>query len=56
VCGWEDDDTQFNDPAYDGGANEVCLDQARRNFAQFGAITKATAATVREPTDDEKPT
>ena len=25
ICGWEDDDVQYNDPAYSGGANEVSL-------------------------------
>ena len=33
VCGWEDDDAQFRDPTYAGGANAMSLADARRAFA-----------------------
>jgi hypothetical protein len=37
VCGWEDDDAQFRDPDYEGGANRVSLAQARHLFLAIGA-------------------
>jgi len=37
VCRWEDDDVQYNDIDYPGGANEESLRQARDNFKKFGA-------------------
>lgn len=30
VCDWEDDEVQYNDPSYLGGANTVCLNEARK--------------------------
>ena len=38
VCFWEDDGVQLNDPDYEGGANHMSLNQARRNFKEFGVI------------------
>jgi Cysteine-rich CPCC len=38
VCSWEDDNVQFHDPDYEGGANRVSLNQARRNFRERGVI------------------
>lgn len=32
VCVWEDDNVQFRDPDYEGGANRVSLRQARENY------------------------
>lgn len=32
VCGWEDDDYQFNHPDYHGGANRLSLNEARAAF------------------------
>lgn len=32
VCNWEDDEIQFNDPTYAGGANELCLNDARKKL------------------------
>ena len=29
VCGWEDDNVQFNDPQFEGGANAKSLNEAR---------------------------
>nr|DAM53577.1 MAG TPA: cysteine-rich protein [Caudoviricetes sp.] len=29
VCGWENDGLQYDDPDYDGGANEMSLNQAK---------------------------
>ncbi|NWO08761.1 MAG: hypothetical protein HLX50_24580 [Alteromonadaceae bacterium] len=55
VCGWEDDEVQFLDPTYDGGANAVNLDQARRNFAAFGAIDERSLGSARKPFAEEIP-
>lgn len=32
VCGWEDDDVQYKDPDFAGGANELSLKQARVKY------------------------
>ena len=55
ICFWEDDGVQFDDPDYEGGANEVSLRQAQENFIAFGACDMDSMAYVREPTlQDEK--
>jgi hypothetical protein len=35
-CGWEDDNLQYLDPNYEGGANNVSLNQAKENFKKYG--------------------
>lgn len=50
VCFWENDNIQFDDPDYEGGANVVSLNQARQNYQEFGASMKEYIANVR-PTD-----
>jgi hypothetical protein len=55
VCFWEDDDVQFRDPDYAGGANAVSLREARANFLEFGASDQALRGQVREPLPHEKP-
>ncbi|MCI1982010.1 MAG: hypothetical protein LKJ45_02485 [Oscillospiraceae bacterium] len=32
ICGWEDDDIQNNDPQFEGGANDMSLEQARKEY------------------------
>jgi len=34
VCKWEDDEVQFADPTYAGGANNLCLNEARKHYEQ----------------------
>jgi hypothetical protein len=34
-CGWEDDNLQYYDPDYEGGANDVSLNQARENYKLY---------------------
>ena len=34
-CGWEDDNLQYYDPGYEGGANDVSLNQARENYKLY---------------------
>lgn len=53
VCFWEDDDAQFRDPSFAGGANRVSLNDARRNFAEYGASHEGLRSKVRAPTDEE---
>jgi len=55
VCYWEDDYAQYNDPDLAGGANNESLNQARRNFNEFGAISKDVIAFVRKPLKEEIP-
>ncbi len=54
VCFWEDDGIQFDDPLYEDGANKVCLEQARKNFQEFGASERIFLDSVRQPFEDEK--
>lgn len=53
VCLWEDDNVQFDDPEYIGGANIVSLNTARENYKKFGAITMEDAKHSRKPEGDE---
>ena len=55
VCYWEDDAVQFNDPSYAGGANKMCLADARKNYLEFGAVDKSALQEVRKPMSDEQP-
>jgi len=55
VCGWEDDEVQFDDPNFRGGANEVSLNEARTNYAEFGAADKKYLKDARTPLADEMP-
>ncbi len=55
VCGWEDDNTQFSDPEYSGGANRISLNQARHNFKTFGACSQEKRKDVRAPKQSEMP-
>ncbi len=57
TCFWEDDPIQSEDQNYEGGANRVSLNQAKRNFAEFGAcerdmiknVNKVHNADIRNP-------
>ncbi|MDZ7620370.1 MAG: CPCC family cysteine-rich protein [Patescibacteria group bacterium] len=53
VCYWEDDNVQFNDPTFEGGANEESLNQARANFAKCRASSPRFVGSVRAPLPDE---
>jgi hypothetical protein len=53
VCYWEDDGVQLNDPNYEGGANRISLNEAKKNFEEFGAIEKRFVTQVRPPNKDE---
>lgn len=49
ICFWEDDDIQFDDADFSGGANDVSLRQAQKNYSQFGACQKNMLNHVRKP-------
>ncbi|EIJ42382.1 hypothetical protein BegalDRAFT_1495 [Beggiatoa alba B18LD] len=53
VCYWEDDNIQNDNPTRKGGANGVCLNEAKKNFAKFGAIKVEFVKTVRKPLPEE---
>jgi hypothetical protein len=54
ICFWEDDAVQFDDPDYEGGANEVSLRQAQKNFAEFGACERGALSQVRNPNEKDE--
>ncbi|MFC5734691.1 CPCC family cysteine-rich protein [Cytobacillus gottheilii] len=49
ICYWEDDNIQFEDPDYEGGANVVSLRQGQRNYIKFGASDCSYLRSVRIP-------
>ncbi|MGE6259758.1 CPCC family cysteine-rich protein [Heyndrickxia sporothermodurans] len=53
ICFWEDDDVQYHDPDYEGGANDVSLKQAQQNFIKFGACDEESVRFVRMPNQDD---
>ena len=55
VCFWEDDDIQYDDPNYRGGANRVSLNEARENYKKFGAKEERLIKQARPPLPDEIP-
>lgn len=55
VCYWEDDDMQYKDPSFRGGANKISLNEASTNYEKFGAISLDVKDKVRLPIDEEKP-
>jgi hypothetical protein len=55
VCNWEDDDVQFNNPDFRGGANQESLNEARENYKKIGASSIKYVKDVRAPLPDEIP-
>ncbi|MCC2379682.1 hypothetical protein LKM00_19870 [Bacillus wiedmannii] len=53
ICYWEDDEVQFNNHDFEGGANEVSLRQAQRNFIAFGACEECFVQSVRKPNSED---
>jgi hypothetical protein len=48
VCGWEDDNVQFQDPTFPGGANTLCLNDARRHFERSARHRDTAVCHARE--------
>ena len=55
VCFWEDDGVQFRNPQYEGGANKVSLNDARKNFLAHGVSEIRFKSDVRSPRPEEHP-
>ncbi len=55
VCYWEDDPVQYHDHNYEGGANRVSVNQAKKNFKMFGACEESMKGNCRLPQPDEIP-
>ncbi|KLA32305.1 CPCC family cysteine-rich protein [Bacillus cereus] len=53
ICYWKDDEVQFNNHDFEGGANEVSLRQAQRNFIAFGACEECFVQSVRKPNSED---
>ena len=53
VCFWEDDIVQSENPEYNGGANIISLNEAKKNFLNFGCMSKEFKSQVRPPNNDE---
>ena len=49
ICNWEDDPVQLQHPDLAGGANNVSLIEAQRNFIRLGAIENGRRSGVRAP-------
>jgi hypothetical protein len=49
ICYWEDDDVQYSDPDYKGGANEVSLRHSQQNFIKYRACDEESIKFVRKP-------
>jgi ribosomal protein L37AE/L43A len=54
VCGWEDDNVQYYAPNFRGGANEMSLIEAKKNYLEIGAVDVRFLDSVRPPLDSEK--
>ncbi len=55
VCGWGDDNVQASKPDSPSGANRMSLNQARANFASYGAKSREALEWVRKPLPEEIP-
>jgi ribosomal protein L37E len=53
VCGWEKDKVQERFIGYRGGANKLCLAEARELFRLDGCSDPAFADSVRPPVQEE---
>ena len=47
VCGWEDDGVQNDDPNYDGGANHISLNEAKKVWVE-GNYSKAAIRAAKQ--------
>ena len=54
VCFWEQDNVQNSDPTFEGGANDMCLLDAREMYKKIGAIDSEYLKYVRGPLEEEK--
>ena len=52
VCFWENDPSQVRYPD-ETGANDISLNEARKNYAEFGACAERFMDYVRKPLPEE---
>lgn len=55
VCFWEDDNVQFKNVEFKGGANQESLREARENFRKFRSSSERYLNDVRNPFEEEIP-
>ena len=53
ICGWEDDLSQLRFPLMPGSSNRVSLQDAQRNFQDYGASERRNLGHTRDPIEDE---
>ena len=53
ICFWEDDSTQYRNPDFTGGSNEISLKEAQKNFLAFGASRKRFLNYVSKPSKED---
>ena len=53
VCHWTDDPIQFDDTSYKSDRNCVSLCNARKNFRDIGAVSRAVLSETRDPAPEE---
>lgn len=53
VCFWENDPIQNEKPDYAGGANKMSLNEARKSYELFDAVSQEFIRYVRKPFPDE---
>jgi Cysteine-rich CPCC len=53
ICQWEDDLAQLRFPRMPGSGNPLSLEDAQRNYADFGASSRRLHAESRKPFDEE---
>lgn len=53
ICGWEDDLTQLRFARMPGSSNTVSLEEAQRNFRDYGASERRSIGNTRTPVDGE---
>ncbi|MEA3275496.1 MAG: CPCC family cysteine-rich protein [Pseudomonadota bacterium] len=54
ICGWEDDLSQLRFPLMPGSSNTVSLQEAQRNFSDYGASERRNLGRTRNPLEDEE--
>jgi hypothetical protein len=54
ICCWEDNLVQLRFPTMPGAANVVSLEEAQKNFAEFGAAESRHRNQVRRPLSGEQ--
>ena len=55
-CGWEDDDLQYYDPEFEGGANKISLKLAQENYKKHGSIAGGKTPSPLFCDSSKKPT